>query len=128
MSRLLCLVVVALALAVPTEALAQDSPFGPLPQAQPTETPTPTATPATSSEAGDTSRTTVIVIGGALVVLFVAIGTVIVRDARRRVPEEERMRRLRDEGPHRHTRQAKAKARAKGRAARQARRRTTRNR
>jgi hypothetical protein len=47
----------------------------------------------------------------------------IARDARRSLPPEERddRRRLREEGPHRHARRAKAKARAKTRAQRQAR-------
>ena len=60
--------------------------------------------------------------------LFVVIGTVIVRDARRNVPEDQLRRRQRDQGPHKHERQAKAKARAKGRAARRARKKTVRNR
>ncbi len=127
MLRPLCLAVVALALALPASALAQNNPFGPLPQAQPTAPPTATASPSASDQ-GDTSRTTVVLIGGALVVLFAVIGTVIVRDARRKLPRAERGARPLEGSPHRRQRQAKAKARAKGRAARQARKRTTRNR
>ncbi len=56
------------------------------------------------------------------------ITTVIVRDARRNVPEEQLRHRLREEGPHKHKRQAKAKARAKGRAQRAARKKTLKNR
>jgi hypothetical protein len=128
MSRLLCLLAVGLALAVPAAALAQNDAFGPLPDAQSTDTPAPTATPVTTTSDEGTSRTTVLLIGGGLVALFAVITTVIVRDARRNVPEEDLRHGLRDEGPHQHKRQAKAKARAKARAARQARKRTMRQR
>jgi hypothetical protein len=112
-----------LALAAPPAALAQDQgPFGPLPQAPPAETPTPEPpdNPATQE---DTGRTTLYLIAGALMAAFVFIGWWISRDARRSAPKGERDRahRLREEGPHKHKRQAKAKARAKGRAQKQAR-------
>jgi hypothetical protein len=129
MSRLLCLLTVVVALAVPTTALAQGDAFGPLP---PADTPVPTATPSdnnSSTQQDDsTGKTTLLLIGGGLVLLFAVIATVITRDARRHVPEEQLRHRLRDEGPHKHKQQAKAKARAKGRAQRAARKKTARNR
>jgi hypothetical protein len=127
MSRLLCLLVLAVALAVPASALAQSDAFGPLPPAG--ATPAPTVAPShTTTTEDDTGKSTVLLIGGGLVLLFVVIGTVIVRDARRNVPEGELRHGLREEGPHQHKRQAKAKARAKGRAQRAARKKTIRNR
>jgi hypothetical protein len=52
------------------------------------------------------------------------IGYVITRDAREHLPESERRAaaQLREEGPHKHARQTKAKARAKTKAQRAARR------
>jgi hypothetical protein len=52
------------------------------------------------------------------------IGRVITRDARRAVPEGGRDdgTKQRDQGPHRHARQSKAKARARTKAQRRARR------
>jgi hypothetical protein len=131
MSRLAALLIV-LFLAVPAPvALAQTGggggggggAFGPLPPAAPAETPTPTPDPAIEAQQG-TDRTLLFLIGGGLVVLFVVIARVITRDARRTLHEEGRSTdpKLRDEGPHRHARQSKAKARAKTKAQRRARR------
>jgi hypothetical protein len=122
MSRRLALITTLLALALATPAAAQQSPFGPLPQAAPTDTPTPAATP--KSNDNNTGRMTLFAIGGALVIGFGAMGWFIMRDARRSIPEEDlaAMGRLREQGPHAHKRQAKAKARAKGRAQKTARR------
>jgi len=118
------LTVTLLAFAAPA-ALAQDqsSPFGPLPEAPPAETPTPTPPPSVEAQQ-DTDRTLLFVIGGALLVLFVVIGRVITRDARRTLREEGRDAppAARDQGPHRHARQSKAKARARTKAQRRARR------
>jgi hypothetical protein len=119
MTRRIALITTVLALALPLSsaipAAAQQNPFGPLPQAAPTETPTPTAV----SSAGDnsTGRNTLFIIGGALIVGFGVIGWFIMRDARAALPEEElaSLSRLREQGPHAHKRQAKAKARAKTR-------------
>ena len=62
------------------------------------------------------------IIGGALIVGFAIMGWFIMRDARRSLPEAERSGpRLREEGPHKHQKQAKAKSRAKTRAQKQAR-------
>jgi hypothetical protein len=129
MTRLVCLLTLIAALAVPATALAQNDAFGPLPSA---DTPVPTAAPSDNSntqvDEGGVGRSTLLLIGGGLVLLFAVITTVIVRDARSHVPEEQLRHRLRDEGPHQHKRQAKAKARAKGRAQRAARKKTIRNR
>ena len=116
------IVLVALALAAPATAVAQENPFGPLPPAQPS--PAPTAPPDTSDEdSGGTGRNTLYLIGAALLVAFLAIGWWISRDARRFTPRGTDRQALREEGPHRHGRQAKAKARARTKAQRAARRR-----
>ena len=125
--RRLTTVLTVLALAVPAPvALAQQGqgdPFGPLPQTPPAETPTPTAPRSTEAEE-DTDRTLLYAIGAALLVLFVVIGRVVTRDARKTLHEAGRDEapKQRDQGPHRHARQAKAKARAKTKAQRRARR------
>jgi hypothetical protein len=124
----LCLLIVIFALALPASALAQGDAFGPLPQAPPDATPVPTVAPTPAVQDESTGSRTVLLIGGGLVALFLVIGTVIVRDARRNVPEDQLRQRERDQGPHKHERQAKAKARAKARAARRARKKTVRNR
>jgi hypothetical protein len=120
--RYLATVIVALALLSPASALAQDSPFdGQLPPAQPT--PAPTVEPIQDSSEDDVGRNTLWIIGGGLLVFFVGIGVWISRDARSNLPAEERdhLGRPRDQGPHKHAQQAKAKARAKTRAQKQAR-------
>jgi len=100
-----------------------DGAFGPLPQAPPAETPTPEPDPSIAAQQ-ETDRTLLFGVGGALVVLFVIIARFITRDARRTLGEERAAEPpgLRDEGPHRHAKQTKAKARAKTKAQRQARR------
>jgi hypothetical protein len=132
MTRLAALMTVLL-LAVPAPvALAQtgggagqggSGAFGPLPPAAPAETATPTPDPSVEAQQG-TDRTLLYAIGGGLIVLFVIIGRVITRDARMTLREGGRSDapKLRDEGPHRHARQSKAKARAKTKAQRRARR------
>ena len=125
MRHRLAILSLVLVLLVPATALAQDgNPFdGSLPPAQPT--PAPTQEPVNSNSDDDVGRTTLYVIGGLLLVFFVGIGWWISRDARANLTDDERdhLRGVhsRDEGPHKHERQAKAKARAKGRAQRQAR-------
>jgi len=113
------------ALLVPASAaLAQsNNPFNGLPPAQSTPAPTAAPTSTSSADSGQNDRTTLYLIAGILLVVFVGIGTWIARDARRNLPPDERdhLGRTRDQGPHKHERQAKAKARAKGRAQRQAR-------
>jgi hypothetical protein len=120
MSRRIALTTTLLTLALSAPAAAQQNPFGPLPQAAPTETAAPAATPTSSNNS--TNRTTLFLIGGVLIIGFGVMGFFIARDARRSRPEVEYAgARLREEGPHKHKRQAKAKARAKGRAQRTAR-------
>ena len=69
------------------------------------ETPVPTAAP-TVEEQSDTDRTLLFAIGGGLLVLFVVIGYVITRDARRTCPRRAPRRAaappLREQGPHQH--------------------------
>jgi hypothetical protein len=120
----LAIALLVLALAAPPAALAQtQDPFGPLPQAPPAVTPTPEPPENPAAQDDEPGRTTLYLIAGALMTAFVFIGWWISRDARRSAPKGERDRahRLRDEGPHKHKRQAKAKARAKGRAQKAAR-------
>ena len=122
-AAVLLLAVLALALAAPAAAPAQSDPFGELPSGgQPTPTPAPVQTDVAGED--DVGRTTLYVIMGGLLVAFMVGGLWISRDARRRVPARHQARpdQLRDEGPHRHPRQAKAKSRSKGRQAKAARR------
>jgi hypothetical protein len=125
--RPLALLFTVLAVALtPAVAGAQtNDPFGPLPQAAtPTPTPVPTATPTAQSQQ-DTDRRLLFGIGAALLILFLVIGRVILRDAREHLPESERRAaagRLREEGPHKHSKKAKQKSRAKTKAQRAARR------
>ena len=128
--RLLVALLAALLLAAPATALAQEqepgSPFGPLPdapQATPGATATPEPPPSVEAQQ-ETDRSLLFVIAGGLLALFVVIGRVITRDARKAVHATGHAEKpkLRDQGPHKHARQAKAKARAKTRAQRRARR------
>jgi hypothetical protein len=119
--RILVLIVLAALLAPPAAALAQDgNPFDGLPPAPPP--PAPTVEPVETND-DNVTRDTLYIIGAGLLVVMIGIGWMIARDARRSAPPNPRddPRRLREEGPHRHERKAKAKARAKGRAQRQAR-------
>jgi peptidoglycan/LPS O-acetylase OafA/YrhL len=123
MRRLAPILVLTVALALAAApALAQDgNPFNPLPPAPPAPTATPQSQQDTSDD--DVGRRTLYVIGGGLLAFFVFMAWWISRDARRTLPADHRPGdRLREEGPHRHERRAKAKARQKGRAQRQARR------
>jgi hypothetical protein len=131
MRRLAALFTLLLLLAAAPAARAQDQgggggAFGPLPQPAPEATPVPTVAP-TTEEQSDTDRTLLFAIGGGLLALFLVIGYVITRDARENLPEAERRaaaagQPLREQGPHRHAKQTKAKARAKTKAQRAARR------
>jgi hypothetical protein len=123
----LLLTLLVLAVAAPA-ALAQQGgggsgAFGPLPPAAPAETPTPTPDPTIEAQQ-ETDRTLLYIIGGGLLILFIVIGRVITRDAKQTLRERGRAEppKLRDEGPHRHAKQSKAKARAKTKAQRRARR------
>ena len=136
MLRRAALITVLLALLAPASALAQNpqpsqpqqqpsQPFSPLPPAQPT--PAPTAEPEDEGflDTEISGTATLWVIGGALLIAFVFIGMFISRDARRALPAGHRpdAHRLRDQGPHKHTREAKSRARARGKAQKAARRR-----
>jgi uncharacterized protein HemX len=121
--RALALVTVVWLLAAPAAALAQSSPFGPLPQAvEPTAT--PTAAPS-SVDQSDVSRTLLVGIAGVVAVAFLGIGVYIARDARRNLTDDDRRalegRSTRTAAERHQAEQAKKKARAKGRAQRQAR-------
>jgi hypothetical protein len=122
MFRRALLVVIVAALLLPAAASAQGGAFGPLPQAAPS----PTATPdqgndSLTSDLG--GRNTLFIIMGGLLVAFIGIGVFISRDARSALPKGHRPdHRLREEGPHRHKRQAKERARQRTKAQRVARR------
>jgi hypothetical protein len=69
--------------------LAQTSPFGPLPEAAPSPTPTPDDN--TSSVLGqDVGRSTLYAIAGGFLIVFIAIGWFISRDARQSLPANRR--------------------------------------
>ena len=118
--RIATLLAAAVLLLPAAPALAQvgQNPFDNLP---PQPTPAPTVEEVDDGN-DDVGRNTLYIIGGVLVVVFVGIGVWISRDARRKLPADRRETvATRDQGPHRHQRQAKSKARAKGRAQRRAR-------
>jgi cell division protein FtsN len=135
--RITAVIAVLLALLVPSAALAQQNnnnqnqaqptqPFQPLPPAQPT--PAPTAEPEDDGGFLDqeiSGSATLYLIAAALLVAFIFIGMFISRDAKRALPKAHRAdsRRLREEGPHKHKRDTKAKSRARGKAQKAARRR-----
>jgi hypothetical protein len=125
MRHRLAILSLVLVLLAPAAAIAQDGNAfdGQLPPAVPEQTATPE--PVDANDDDDVGRRTLYLIGGVLLVFFVGIGFWISRDARSNLTPDEREHlrgaHPRDEGPHKHERQAKAKARAKGRAQRQAR-------
>jgi hypothetical protein len=135
--RYTAVIAVLLALLAPSAALAQQNndnqnqaqptqPFQPLPPAQPT--PGPTAEPEDDGGFLDqeiSGSATLYIIAAALLVAFIFIGMFISRDAKRALPKAHRAdsRRLREEGPHKHKRDTKAKSRARGKAQKAARRR-----
>lgn len=115
----------------PAAALAQDTPFGPVP------TPEPTVAPVPGSADDDVGRTTLYLIAGGVLVIVVAIGFLISRDARRSLSPEDREalereargERLGSQGeepvPGQVSREARARARkqrGKAKAAKRARR------
>ena len=137
MLRRSLVIALVVALVVPSAAFAQENeqppaatnqptqPFQPLPPAQPT--PVPTAEPEDDGGFLDTEiggSATLYIIAAGLLVAFVLIGMFISRDAKRSLPRAHRpSERLREEGPHKHQREAKAKQRARGKAQKAARRR-----
>jgi hypothetical protein len=120
MTRRLALITTLLVLALPAAAGAQSA-FGPLPQGDPVETPTPAIQTQTVDD-GSTDKTILIVVGAALILGFGFMGWYILRDARGAIREPEFAGpRLRENGPHKHKMQAKAKARKKTHAQKAAR-------
>ncbi len=120
MTRRIALLTTMLVLALPAVAGAQSGAFGPLPPAQ--ATPTPTATVANTVDDGSTGRNVLFIVGGALIIGFAVLAWFILRDARGTMREPEFAGpRLRDQGPHKHKMQAKAKARKKTHAQKAAR-------
>ena len=121
MTRRIALITTLLvfAFAAPAGAQSGSGAFGPLPQAE--ATPAPTATPV-AVDNGKTGRAILFGIGGVLIVGFLVMGWFIMRDARSAIPKAELAGpALRDDGPHKHKKQAKATARKRGRAQRNAR-------
>ena len=94
-ARLLVLLAVcSLSLALPAAGLAQDNPFGPIPQAPP-EQPPPVQAPDDPNEDGlkDWQQ---LLIGAAGIVLLGGIAWAILRDARQAAPADDRRRSLDD--------------------------------
>jgi hypothetical protein len=120
MTRRIALLTTLLVLAIAAPAGAQGGgPFGPLP---PADTPVPTATAVSTSSDDETGKNTLFIIGGALVIGFAFMGWLIMRDARKTVPEVELSHQVnRDEALHKRQKQDKVKARKRTRAQKQAR-------
>ncbi|HEY3021731.1 MAG TPA: hypothetical protein VGJ32_16150, partial [Solirubrobacteraceae bacterium] len=97
-------------------ALAQDNPFAPLPQAPPDTSTIPIQTTANTAQddgGGLGTLGDILIYGTGAIVLF-GMGWLIVRDARRRAPVEERV----SQPTGTHSPQRHARARAKAKAAR----------
>lgn len=127
MRRAAALLVLLCALMAPASpAGAQSSPFGPLPPAA-TPTPEPVPTPEAVADQSSVGRGLLLGIGGVVLLLFVAIGTFIARDARRNLTDEDRRSLERSEHPsqpaaeRRQGERAKQRHRAKTRAQKKAR-------
>jgi hypothetical protein len=118
------LIVALLVLAFPVGALAQSSPFGPLPPPE-QPTPEPTAAPSNGADQSSISKPLVLGLAGGVAVLFVGIGLYIARDARRNLTDSDRDKlehqRERTDQQRRDAERAKQKARARAKAQRQAR-------
>ena len=105
-----------LALAMPPSASAQSSPFAPLPQAPPDTSTIQVQTTSNTSQDDNGGLGTMgdVAIYGAGALLLFGMGWLIVRDARRRAPIEERA----PQPTGTHSPQRHARARAKAKAAR----------
>jgi hypothetical protein len=105
------LLLVVVALAAPAAATAQ---FGPIPSSQPETTEAPAPSNNTPEDDGLSRRSEILIFGGGIA-FIIAIGWLIVRDARSRAPVEPR-------GPERtaatHSPKRQARNRAKAKAAR----------
>lgn len=133
MHRLLALLVAMLLLAPVPAALAQTGggAFGPLPPAQPAETPTPDPEDVPGAPDEDVSRETLFLVALGVVLAFVGLGWAITRDARRNLNETDRAavegQRVPGSAPRKQDRaRMKQKAREKTRAQKQARKKTRR--
>ena len=127
LAALLALTLVLSAAAAPAALAQGENPFGPLPPAQPRETPPPAPVERPGDE--DVSRETLFLIAFGVIAAFFGIGWAITRDARRALPADDRRevdRVAQQEGGRKHDRRAKQKARSKQKAARAARRTTRR--
>ena len=119
MTRRIALITTVIALALAAPAGAQSGAFGPLPPGEPTPTPTPQVAAVDDSSTG---RNVLFIVGGALIIGFGVMGWFIFRDARGAIGEPEFAGpRLREDGPHKHKKQAKARARKKTHAQKAAR-------
>jgi hypothetical protein len=123
-ARIALLLMLCAALATPAPAAAQQSPFGPIPQAPPE----PAPAPAPADEDEGLSDTQQLLIGLAGLVLVGGIAFAILRDARRAAPQGESHSALDSEGRHvkgtrKPPKQRVEQSRAKAKTARQARKR-----
>jgi hypothetical protein len=123
--RRLATLTLVIAMIAPPVALGQSNPFGPLPQAA-TPEPTPVATPKNIADQDSIPKSTLVLIGLGVLVIFVGLGWAITRDARSSLTDDdrralERRERERDEVSKKQRQTAKTKARQKGRQQRQAR-------
>jgi hypothetical protein len=85
----LALAIVLLSVTAPAAALAQSSPFQPIPQAAPEQAPTPTVVSSSDDGSQDLGTTGEILLFGGGVLALTAIIYFIWRDARRRAPLAE---------------------------------------
>jgi hypothetical protein len=115
MAARLSVLLAILALAAPPAALAQSNPFAPIPQAPPETQPVQQPTNnQTTSDNGSLGTAGEIALYGAGALLLFGMGWLIVRDARRRAPIEERV----SQPTGTHSPQRHARARQKAKAAR----------
>ena len=132
LTSLIALGLLLCALLAPADALAQSSPFGPIPQ--PAPEPVPTVVSQNDNDEDDgLNGTQELLIAAAGLVLLVGIGWAIVRDARQNAPTGDRdtgplvASGLGEEGHHRGTRAPKQQRvktnRQKAKSARKARKR-----
>jgi hypothetical protein len=121
--RAFILAVVLWAVAVPGVALAQNDPFGPLPQPAPQQPVQPSPSPSqptNGSNDGLQGWQEALIFGGGGILLL-GIGWAILADARRRAPTSEEE--LHGPKHDAHRQQRKAQARAKARRAKASRKR-----